>query len=299
MQLTAEIKGFKAFLTLERAFSKNSIEAYLRDVQKFSQYITQDYPDLKLSELILKHFSAFVKHLDSLGIAKNSQARNVSSLKTFFKYLAQENIVPQNPTELLEAPTLSTKIPVVLSIEEIDAMIKAINHSKPEGIRNKAIIEVLYGCGLRVSELTELKLSNYYPKKNILRVRGKGSKERLVPINKTAIKHLNIYLKKVRNAQTIKSGQDDFIFLNLRGSSLSRVAIFNIVKDLAEKAGIKKNISPHTFRHSFATHLYDGGADLKVIQEMLGHESITTTEIYAHVSNQYLRDVLIQYHPRF
>ncbi len=299
MQITAEIKGFKAFLILERAFSNHSIEAYLRDVQKFTQFIGEDFPDDHLSNLNLGHFTKFITNLDSLGIAKSSQARNISSLKTFFKYLAYENVIHQNPTELLEAPQTTHKLPEVLSIEEIDAMIAAIDHSKPEGLRNKAIIEVLYGCGLRVSELTGLKLSFYYPELGFLRVKGKGKKDRLVPINATAIKHLDIYLNQVRNAQDVKQGHEDFVFLNRRGSTLSRIMVFNIIKDLATLAGIKKNISPHTFRHSFATHLYDGGADLKVIQEMLGHETIITTEIYTKVGSEHLRDTLTQFHPRF
>lgn len=299
MQITAEIKGFEAYLRLERAFSDNSIEAYRRDIEKFAQFINSEFPETLLSEITLTHFSVYLNHLNSLDIAKSSQARNISGLKAFFKYLIEEDIISQNPTELLEAPKNDRKIPEVLTIDEIEAMISALDLSRPDGIRNKAIIEILYGCGLRVSELTDLKLTNYFQSEGILRVTGKGSKMRLVPINTTAIHHLNIYITQVRKIQEIKKKYEDIIFLNRRGSALSRVWVFNIVKDLAKNAGITKNISPHTFRHSFATHLYDGGADLRIIQEMLGHESITTTEIYASVSGQYLRDTLIQFHPRF
>lgn len=299
MNLLPEINGFKAYLILERAFSPNSIAAYVSDVQKFGDFMSIHYPDIPLSGVKAVHLKSFFKQLTEAGIGHSSQARILSGLRAFFRYLIFEKIISNNPTELIDAPKLLKRIPEVLALEEIDALINCIDLSKPDGLRNKAILEVLYGCGLRVSELTTLKISGLYLNAEFIRVEGKGNKERLIPINKMAIKHLNIYLQEVRRHMLIKKGKEDIVFLNKFGSSLSRVMIFYIVKDLALAAGITKTISPHTFRHSFATHLFEGGADLSVIQEMMGHESITSTEIYTTISNQYLRETLEQYHPRF
>lgn len=299
MNIAPEVKGFKAYLILERSFSAHSIEAYLSDVHKFAAFMSDNYPQISLSGILPQHFRLFLEQLTIAGIGQSSQARIVSGIRAFFRYLTLENLLPNNPAELLEAPKILQKIPEVLSVEEIDAMIACLDLSKPDGLRNKAMLEVLYGCGLRVSELCSLKISGLYLEASFVRVEGKGKKERLVPINQTAVKHLQIYLQQVRNHQNIQPGKADIVFLNKFGSSLSRVMVFYIIKKLAADAGIQKSISPHTFRHSFATHLYEGGADLRIIQEMLGHESITTTEIYSKVSNQYLRDMMVQYHPRF
>ncbi|OWY19833.1 tyrosine recombinase XerD [Sphingobacteriales bacterium UPWRP_1] len=299
MNIAPEIKAFKAYLILERSFSANSIEAYLSDVRKFAVFMTDYYPQISLSGVLPQHFRLFLEQLTLAGIGQSSQARTISGIKAFFRFLTLENLLGNNPAELLETPKILQKIPEVLHVEEIDAIIACLDLSKPDGLRNKAMLEVLYGCGLRVSELCNLKISGLYLEAGFVRVEGKGNKERLVPINQTAIKHLQIYLQQVRSHQTIQHGKEDVVFLNKFGSSLSRVMVFYIIKDLAAAAGIQKHISPHTFRHSFATHLYEGGADLRIIQEMLGHESITTTEIYAKVSNQYLRDMMVQYHPRF
>ncbi len=296
---SAYINGFNAYLLLERKLSGNSIDAYLRDINKFNQYLHANYPELPLTEITLPHCQSFLESLAQLDIGPTSQARIVSGIKAFFRYLVLEKVIVQNPTQLLEAPKLRRKIPTVLSVNEIDLMLQVIDQSKPEGVRNKAIIETLYGCGLRVSELTNLQLSGLYFELGFIKVSGKGNKERLVPINQSAVKQINIYRSEIRNRLTIAKGQEDFVFLNRRGKQLSRVMIFTIVKNIAALAGIPKTVSPHTFRHSFATHLYEGGADLRVIQDMLGHESITTTEIYAKIDTQYLRDALIQFHPRF
>ncbi len=299
LHLTAQLKGFKAFLLLERSFSGNSIDAYMSDVDKLTRFLTTDYPDVNLPDITLQHLTLFLDYLAHLGIATASRARITSGIKTFFRYLIIEGMLTQNPSELLEAPRITQKVPAVLSLTEIEAMIAAIDLSKPDGVRTKAIVEVLYGCGLRVSELTELKISHYYPQLGFVRIEGKGKKERLAPINPTAVKHLNIYLNEVRSKQPILENAQDFVFLNQRGGKLSRVSVFTAIKQLAAAADIQKKVSPHTFRHSFATHLFEGGADLRFIQDMLGHESITTTEIYAKADTQFVRDTLIQFHPRF
>lgn len=291
------LKGFKSYLRLERSLSGNTIEAYLRDVEKLYQYtetIGNKTPDKVETEDLKK----FIIWINELGMLPPTQARVLSGIKAFYKYLIIENIIIKDPAFLLESPKLARKLPDTLSIVDINNLIAAIDHSKAEGMRNKAMLEVLYGCGLRVSELINLKLSNLYLNIDFIKVTGKGDKERLVPIGSEAVKYLNIYLNEQRVHLNIKPGKEDFVFLNRRGSPLSRVMIFIIIKDLAEKIGLKKSISPHTFRHSFATHLIEGGADLRAIQEMLGHESITTTEIYTHLDRDYLRDTIIQFHPR-
>lgn len=299
MRWSTQINSFKAYLQLERSLSINTIDAYLRDIHKFNDYIDEAHPDLTFKELNVPHCENFLAFLNELGISIKSQSRILSGIKAFFNYLQFEQIIESNPFNLIESPKIDLKLPVVLSIEEIDRMIAAIDHSKAEGTRNRAIIETLYACGLRVSELVNLKISALYLEIGFVKVIGKGNKERIVPINDAAIKQITIYKDTVRVHQKIKMGMEDILFLNRRGNILGRHMIYHIVKTLAEKAGIQKKVSPHTFRHSFATHLYERGADLRAIQDMLGHESITTTEIYSKVNNEYLRETLVQFHPRF
>jgi integrase/recombinase XerD len=283
-------------MRLERAMAKNTVSSYQRDLNKAAQYFETTKPSpLKLS---LKDLEAFVAEMAEQGISARSQARLVSALRSFYKFLTLEEVIDIDPSELLESPKLGRKLPDFLSIEEVIAIIDAVDMGKAEGHRNRAILETLYGCGLRVSELTDLRISDLFLKESIIRVTGKGDKERLVPINKMAIKYIDIYREQVRVHQAITKGHEDFLFLNRRGKKLTRAMIFHIIKTLTTKAGIKKKVSPHTFRHSFATHLVEGGADLRAVQEMLGHESITTTEIYTHLDQTYLRDTLLQFHPR-
>ncbi|MBL1408758.1 site-specific tyrosine recombinase XerD [Sphingobacterium faecale] len=289
-------KDFKRYLEFERNLSQNSISAYLNDVQKLKIYC-EDL-NLEIKDLSPRHIQDFLVWMSTFSISTFTQARLISGLKAYFNYLQLEHELDPNPIELIETPRLERKMPDVLHIEEIDALINAIDLSSPEGARNKAILEVLYGCGLRVSELINLKISNLFLDIDFIKIEGKGSKERLVPIGSQAIKYLKIYLQEVRNQQKIKLGHEDFVFLNRRGAALSRVMIFIIIKELAAKIGLNKKISPHTFRHSFASHLVEGGADLRAIQDMLGHESITTTEIYTHIDKEYLQSVITQFHPR-
>jgi len=295
--LTAK-KGFKNYLKLERSLSKNSIEAYLRDIDKITQFL--EAVDQKISPLNIQaqNLKDLIQWINELGMLATSQARLISGIKAFFKYLILEDLIKQDPSALIEAPKTRRKLPDVLTILEIEALMDALDLSKPENVRNKAMLEVLYGSGLRVSELINLKISNYYPEVEFLKITGKGNKERLVPIGSSAIKYISIYLNEVRNHINIQKGNEDFVFLNRRGTKLSRVMVFLLIKDLAQKIGLQKTISPHTFRHSFATHLIEGGADLRAVQEMLGHESITTTEIYTHLDRDYLKQTIQQYHPR-
>lgn len=297
MNWSSAIKGFKGYLRLERSLSANSIEAYLRDVEKLHQF-SESIGGRAPSALEKADLKTFLVWINELGMLPPTQARVLSGIKAFFRYMLLEQIVTDDPSAMIEGPRLSRKLPDTLNINDINSLIGAIDLSRPEGLRNKAILEVLYGCGLRVSELTGLKISNLYLDIEFIKVTGKGDKERLVPIGAEAVKFIKIYLSEIRVHIQIKPGQEDFVFLNRRGSALSRVMVFMIIKELAEKIGLKKNISPHTFRHSFATHLVEGGADLRAVQEMLGHESITTTEIYTHLDRDYLRDTIIQYHPR-
>ena len=292
-------KGFKAYLQLEKSLSENSVEAYLHDIEKLTTYLEQTATKKAPPEIVLKDLEGFVKWISQLGMMPGSQARIISGLKSFFKYCLLEQVITADPTALLESPKLKRALPDILSFEEIEKIIAEIDVSTPEGGRNKAILETLYSCGIRVSELVNLRISCLYMDVGFIRVTGKGDKERLVPIGSDAIKYLKIYKNDIRVHIAIKPGNDDVLFLNRRGSKLSRVMVFLIIKELTKKAGIKKAISPHTFRHSFATHLVDGGADLRAVQEMLGHESITTTEIYTHLDRQFLRDTLHQHHPAF
>ena len=292
-------KGFKAYLQLEKSLSDNSVAAYLRDIEKLTQFLQQTGSLKTPEEIKLKDLQTFIKWVAELGMSSTSQARIISGIKSFYKYCLLERIANIDPTTLLEAPKLKRLLPDTLNFEEIENLISQIDLSKAEGGRNKAILEVLYSCGLRVSELVNMKISHLYFDVGFVRIIGKGDKERLVPIGSSAIKYLKIYLKDIRVHISVKQGNEDIVFLNRRGSKLSRVMIFMIIKDLALKAGIKKSISPHTFRHSFATHLVEGGADLRAVQEMLGHESITTTQIYTHLDREFLRKTLEQFHPAF
>ena len=296
MSWESSIKGFKSYLQIERSLSDNSVQAYIRDIKKFANYAIP----LKLNELKIQreNISDFLAELKDDGIAARSQARIISGIKAFYKYLIIDDYIKYDPTELIESPKVGFKLPDTLSLIEIDKLISAVDLSNKQGERNRAILETLYSCGLRVSELTNLKLSNIYFNEGYLKVIGKGDKERLAPIGGRALKYLTTYINEVRNHQTIKKGQEDFVFLNNRGAGLTRVMIFLIIQKLATEIGLKKKISPHTFRHSFATHLIEGGADLRAVQEMLGHESITTTEIYTHLDKDYLRSNIIQFHPR-
>ncbi|MEJ5054551.1 site-specific tyrosine recombinase XerD [Sphingobacterium sp. MYb382] len=289
-------KDFKRYLQFERSLSQNSIDAYLNDVNKLESFCT--YKQLDLAEVNTRNIQQFLMFVNEFHISPYTQARLLSGLKTFFAFLQLEYELPTNPAALLETPRISRKIPSVLNIQEIDQLIAAIDLSSAEGTRNKAILETLYGCGLRVSELVNLKISNLFLDVEFVKVEGKGNKERLIPIGQQAIKYLKIYLAEIRPNQPIKAGQEDYVFLNRRGSQLSRVMVFIIIKDLAKKINLTKVISPHTFRHSFASHLVEGGADLRAVQDMLGHESITTTEIYTHIDKDYLQSVITQYHPR-
>jgi len=292
------IKGFTAYLKLERSLAGNSVDAYLNDISKLSQYFGSINSAPKLNEIGPADLKLFISWLNNLGMLASTQARVISGLKAFFSYLLLEEIIESDPMSLMETPKIIRKLPDTLNIDEINGLIDAIDASKPEGMRNKAIIEVLYGCGLRVTELTELRISNLYPQIEFIKVIGKGNKERLVPIGGVALKLLDIYLKQIRIHSNIKKGNEDFIFLNRFGAKLSRISIFNLIKSLANATGLKKTISPHTLRHSFATHLIEGGADLRAVQEMLGHSSITTTEIYTHIDRDYLKEVITQFHPR-
>lgn len=292
------IKQFQYYLKIERSLSPNSILAYCQDLEKLSNYCKKVFPGILPTQVTLDHLRSFVHDLASVEISEFSQARIISGLKAFFKYLMYEEHIQKDPSLLLKAPKLGRKLPDTLNYSEITQLLEAIDLGRPEGHRNRAMLEVLYSSGLRVSELTDLKKGNIYPEIGFLRIIGKGNKERLVPIGKDALKYVSIYLQEVRKLQTPVKGHEEYVFLNRRGKKMSRVMVFILIKNLAQNLGIQKNISPHTFRHSFATHLIEGGADLRAVQEMLGHESITTTEIYTHLDRDYLRQVLTQFHPR-
>lgn len=293
------IKGYKSYLQLEKSLSKHSVEAYLHDIDLFALFLNNHLPELPFEKIELAHLQQFLASASLQEFAAASQARVISGIKSFFKYLMLEDIIKTNPTDLLEAPKLKRSLPDVLGIEEVELLLTAIDHSKPEGQRNRAILEVMYSSGLRVSEVVNLEITNLYLDIGFIRVIGKGNKERLVPVGDDAVKYINLYKENVRVHQAPKKGFENTLFLNRRGAALSRVMIFYIIKEAGQNAGIKKNIHPHTLRHSFATHLVEGGADLRAVQEMLGHESITTTEIYTHLDRNFLRMTLEKYHPRF
>lgn len=295
----AYLKGFKAYLQLERSMADNTTEAYLRDVHTLASYLHSEYEGLRVEDISLEQLQNFLAYINELELAATTQARMLSGIKSFFGYLVLEEIISKDPSGLLEAPKLRRTLPDVLSVADLELLFAAIDHSTPEGQRNRAMLETMYSCGLRVSELVQLQLSHLYPDIGFVRVVGKGNKERLIPIGSEAVKQIKLYREHVRNKAEPKKGHEDIVFLNRRGAALSRVMVFLVIKDLAIKAGIKKNIHPHTLRHSFATHLVEAGADLRAVQEMLGHKSITTTEIYTHLDRTYLRNTLEQYHPRF
>jgi integrase/recombinase XerD len=299
MNWPAALHAFKAYLLLERSMSPNTIEAYLNDVGKFVQWL--ELEGRQLSPLSVKpdDLTQFILWANALGLEASTQARLISGLRAFYKYLMVEDLLDDDPSELLESPRMRRKIPEVLSVFEIQKMLDAVDLSDPQGQRNRSILEVLYACGLRVSELVNLRLTQLFLDAGFLKVLGKNNKERLVPIGADAVKFLKIYLEDVRSLQeNIKKEAENVVFLNRRGGKMSRVMVFLIVKEMAQRADVHKNISPHTFRHSFATHLVEGGADLKAVQDMLGHESITTTEIYTHLDTEYLKETIYLYHPR-
>jgi integrase/recombinase XerD len=289
---------FKQYLQLEKSLAKNSLEAYEDDMMKLMVFCKDNYPNQSPEKISAKQLQQFLKWLNDFGLSGASQARIISGIKAFYKFLLLEGDIKQSPAELIEAPRRGRKLPVSLDVEEIDRLIGKIDRSLAEGERNYCMLETLYSCGLRVSELVSLQITDLHLHEDYIKVRGKGDKERLVPIGNTAKKLIQSYIHTIRSRLAIKKEAEDILFLNRRGNKLSRVMVFYIIKNLAQKAGIKKKLSPHTFRHSFATHLVDGGADLRAVQEMLGHESITTTEIYTHLDRQYLRDNIQTYHPR-
>jgi len=293
------LKGFSAYMQLERSLSANSVQAYIRDVEKLEQYLLANNKKISPEQVILDDLQSCTQWIAQLGMTATSQARIISGIKAFYKYLLMEDLIKEDPTQLLEAPKIRRKLPDVLSFDEIESIIGQIKAGTPEGQRNRAILETMYSCGLRVSEVVNLKISQLHFDAGFIRVIGKGNKERLVPIGRDAMKYINLYANEIRVHVPIQKGQEDTLFLNRRGSGLSRVMIFLVIKELTAAAGIQKQVSPHTFRHSFATHLVEGGADLRAVQEMLGHESITTTEIYTHLDREYLRDTLQRFHPRF
>lgn len=291
-------KEFGNYLKLERSLSANSIEAYVHDVNLLKQYVELAKLDISPLAISSKNMQGFLQHINDLGMSAHSQARILSGIKGFYKYLLSEELVEKDPTSLIEGPRLGRKLPDTLDYAEIVTLLDAIDLSTPEGGRNRAMLEVLYSSGLRVSELVELKRANIYFDLGFLRVVGKGNKERLVPVGRDAMKYLKIYLEEIRVHIAVQKGFEGYVFLNRRGKKTSRVTVFLMIKSLAAKIGLKKGISPHTFRHSFATHLIEGGADLRAVQEMLGHESITTTEIYTHLDRDYLKQVVKEFHPR-
>jgi integrase/recombinase XerD len=293
------LNSFKAYLQLERSMSDNTVDSYLRDASLLLRYAAEAHPDLPLTKMKLPELQGFMREVYDLGLAPTTQARILSGIKSFFGFLLLEGEIASDPTELLAAPKTRRSLPEVLSIEEIDAMMATIDHSRPEGPRNRAMLETLYSSGLRASELVALRISNLYLEAGFLRVIGKGNKERIVPIGQAASKHIGLYQTHIRPKIPVREAARDILFLNRRGSALSRMMLFNIVKEAAAKAGIRANVHPHTFRHSFATHLVERGADLRAVQEMLGHASITTTEIYTHLDRGYLRSTLEQFHPRY
>ena len=295
----AYLKGFKAYLQLERSMSDNTVEAYIHDAAMLDDYMRSNHSSIALNAIGLEHLQEFLIHINELTFSESTQARVISGIKAFFRYLLLEEIISADPTQLLESPKLKRSLPAFLSIDEIDQLFTAIDHSTPEGQRNRAMLETMYSCGLRVSETINLKISNIYLDVGFVRVIGKGNKERLVPLGTKAAEQIKLYKEHTRSHVVIKTGNEDILFINRRGTALSRVMVFIILKDLTAKAGIKKNIHPHTLRHSFATHLVEAGADLRAVQEMLGHKSITTTEIYTHLDRTYLRQTMEKFHPRF
>ena len=298
MSWSTYISEYISYLKIEKSLSKNSIEAYHRDIYMLQSFLELQKLNIQPTQIELQHLRDFISWVNELGISARTQARVISGIKSFYKYLLLDEKIENDPTALLESPRIGRKLPVILSVKEIDDLINAIDLSKPEGHRNKAIIETLYSCGLRVSELINLRLTDLFFDQGFIKILGKGNKERLVPISQKAIKEIEIYINHYRIHSKTDKQSENILFLNRRGKMLTRVMIFTVIKMLAKITGLQKSVSPHTFRHSFASHLIDGGADLRAVQEMLGHESIITTEIYTHLDTEYLRDTIIQYHPR-
>ena len=292
------VKQFKNYLQLERSLSGNSVEAYVHDIVKLRQFLEISNASLSPHKVTQKELQEFIEYINELGLAPHSQARILSGIKAFYKFLMIEEEIVDDPSALIEGPKLGRKLPDTLHFHEIEALLNAINVSTPEGARNRSLLETLYSSGLRVTELVELRISNVFFDDGFLKILGKGNKERYVPIGGDAMKYMHIYLHEIRNKMSIQKGFENFVYLNRRGKKLTRVMIFTIIKNLAKEIGLNKNISPHTFRHSFATHLIEGGADLRAVQEMLGHASITTTEIYTHLDRDYLKEVIKSFHPR-
>lgn len=291
-------KGFETFLRLEKSLSQNSIAAYINDINKLMAFLDENFKKLNPEKVRINHLRGFIEYINERGVSPRTQARTISGIKSFFKYLLMEGKINSDPTSLLESPKIGRKLPDVLTMEEIDLIIDGVDLSKPEGQRNKAMLETLYSCGLRVSELVNLKVTNLFFDQGFIKVEGKAEKERLVPVSSKAIEEITRYLQGYRKSLKVSADSENVLFLNRRGKKLSRVMIFTIIKNLAEKVGLSKKISPHTFRHSFATHLISGGADLRAVQEMLGHESILTTEIYTHLDRDYLKNTITHFHPR-
>tara|TARA_B100000927_G_scaffold12686_1_gene10100 strand:+ start:425 stop:1342 length:918 start_codon:yes stop_codon:yes gene_type:complete len=291
------IRGFNDYLLIEKSLSKNTVDAYIKDINKLNSFFNSENQKNDIRDIKYADFQSYLAYLSQKNISARSQSRVISSIRSFFKYLELENIIDSNPSNLLESPKVGKKLPEFLTVDEVNKLVSEVDRSTKEGERNLAIIEVLYGCGLRVSELIELKISEIYWKEGFIRIIGKGNKERLVPLGSIAAKQLKIYIHEIRVHKKINAECKDHVFLNKNGKKISRVMIFKIIKKLTNKAGIKKKVSPHTLRHSFATHLVEGGADLRAVQEMLGHESITTTEIYTHLDRNYLRQVILDHHP--
>lgn len=291
-------KGFESYLKLEKSLSQNSIAAYVNDISKLIVFLDKNYKNVGPLKVKLEHLKSFIAWLNEREISPRTQARTISGIKSFYKYLLIEGKISSDPTALMESPRIGRKLPDILSMEEIDSLIDAVDLSKAEGQRNKAMLETLYSCGLRVSELVGLKITNLFFEQGFVKVEGKAGKERLVPVSGRAVDEVKQYLNEYRKKLNVAKDSENILFLNRRGRKLSRVMIFTIIKNLAEKIGLEKSISPHTFRHSFATHLINGGADLRAVQEMLGHESILTTEIYTHLDRDYLKSTIQQFHPR-
>ena len=292
-------RGFSQYLRLEKSLSANSIEAYVHDVEKLRRFSEEQLSIHSPLQMTTAHVKTFISSIHAIGLSATTQARIISGLKSFYGYLLMEKEIKTDPMELIDTPRTGRKLPDILSVEEVDKILTSIDLSQPNGHRNRAMHELIYSCGLRVTELTEMRLSCIHAKEGFVRVIGKGNKERLVPVGQTALTWMQHYFEHTRNHQIVKQGQEDYVFLNQRGSKISRMSVFNIIRELTLKAGIKKQISPHTFRHSFATHLVEAGADLRAVQEMLGHASITTTEIYTHLDRQRLREEILSFHPRY
>lgn len=298
MKWEDSIKGYENYLKLEKSLSQNSIAAYINDINKLVEFLNNEDKKTAPEKVKLPQLKSFIEWLNNRGVSPRTQARTISGIKSFYKYLLIEEKIKSDPTALLESPKIGRKLPDILSMEEIDSLIDAVDVDKPEGQRNKAMLETLYSCGLRVSELVNLKLTNLFFDQGFVKIEGKADKERLVPVSKRAVDEINKYLNGYRKNLKIHKDSENVLFLNRRGKKLSRVMVFTIIKNLAEKVDLDKKISPHTFRHSFATHLINGGADLRAVQEMLGHESILTTEIYTHLDRDYLKNTIHQFHPR-